>query len=60
MVFKKLLLKLLIGDKAKIVSGKDEKYLTNFQKIGRAMNKLEKVIEEDPELEKAVKKRFGE
>jgi len=60
MVFKKLLLKLLIGDKAKIVSGKDEKYLTNFQKIGRAMNKLEKVIGEDPELEKAVKKRFGE
>lgn len=60
MVFKKLLLKALMGGKVKTVSSKNQELTSTFKDIGIAMNRLEKVIDEDPELEKALKKRFGE
>ena len=60
MVFKKLLLKALMGGKVKTVSSKNQELTSTLKDIGIAMNRLEKVIDEDPELEKALKKRFGE
>ena len=60
MVFKKLLLKALMGGKVKTVSSKNQELTSTLKDIGIAMNKLEKTISEDPELEKALKKRFGE
>lgn len=59
MFFKKLLLKALMGGKVKTVSSKNQELTSTLKDIGIAMNRLEKVIDEDPELEKALKKRFG-
>ena len=58
-IISKLLLKFLMGGKVKTVSSKNKQFTSTLQDIGIAMNRLQKVIDEYPELEKALKKRFG-